>query len=132
MCPISQPLTQPLTIPLFKTAFRTASCLIQFDPIVQNSHHARLLTKVGQIDAQLRAINKIYEGFKKNPLLLTENKIYEHQKTKKIKKILPIVSHNVESDLSPNLSFNLFPGLSQILLPNHIGHLSPYYPKDPA
>ena len=27
-----------------------------------NSHRARLLTKVGQMDAQLRANNKIYEA----------------------------------------------------------------------
>ena len=27
-----------------------------------SSHHARLLTRVGQIDAQLRANNKIYEA----------------------------------------------------------------------
>ena len=29
-----------------------------------------------------------YKGFKDNPLILTEKKIYEHQNKKKIKKIL--------------------------------------------
>jgi hypothetical protein len=55
-------------------------------------HHGGLLTKVGQIDAQLRDNNKIYEakykGFKENPVILKGKKIYKHQKTKRIKKIL--------------------------------------------
>ena len=43
-----------------------------------------MLTKVGQIDTQLRANNN---GFKENPVILKEKKIYNHQKTNKIKKI---------------------------------------------
>ena len=54
----------------------------------------------------------IYKGFKENPLILTEKKIYEHQNTKEIKKILwgawlfrghPFILHPARCALDPSL-----------------------------
>jgi hypothetical protein len=39
-------------------------------------------------EPKTKSMGHKYKGYKENPLILTEKKIYEHQNTKKIKKIL--------------------------------------------
>ena len=39
-------------------------------------------------EPKTKSMRHKYKGFKENPVILTEKKIYEHQNTKKINKIL--------------------------------------------